>query len=240
MRKRRTGQNPLSQYPQQPNLQQTSPQQQYPQQQYPQQNQPSQPYPQNQFPNPMRQLQMTQMQSPFGNYFENGESDQNNMAQMPLGATSSLLSASQVGGLSSIAEKALGIQTTQAGSFWYEYAIAWLGRFPELSEFSLWIPRWNGRSQNFPQQASLQNPMMQPQLPPYPPTPPMQPMLRHRPNPYADVPSLYDLYAQYSKHPPMPLQRFGEDVFRNGTGNFDDCPWTCRSDPNTSWAPATV
>ena len=218
------GQNPLSQYPQQPNLQQTSPQQQYPQLQYPQQNQPSQPYPQN-LPNPMRQLQMTQMQSPFGNYFENGESDQNNMAQMPLGATSSLLSASQVGGLSSIAEKALGNSndTSSGLSGMNTQSLGSVGSLNSLS--SLFGSQGGmGGSQNFPQQASLQNPMMQPQLPPYPPTPPMQPMLRHRPNPYADVPSLYDLYAQYSKHPPMPLQRFGEDVFRNGTGNFDDLP----------------
>ena len=47
--------------------------------------------------------------------------------------------------------------------------------------------------------------------------------LRHRPNPYADVPSLYDLYSQYSGRPTL-LERFGADVFRNGTGNFDDLP----------------
>jgi len=47
--------------------------------------------------------------------------------------------------------------------------------------------------------------------------------LRHRPNPYADVPSLYDLYSQYSGHPPR-AERFGADIFRNGTGNFDDLP----------------
>lgn len=47
--------------------------------------------------------------------------------------------------------------------------------------------------------------------------------LQHRPNPYADVPSLYDLYSQYSGRP-APLERFGADIFRNGTGNFDDLP----------------
>jgi protein involved in polysaccharide export with SLBB domain len=34
---------------------------------------------------------------------------------------------------------------------------------------------------------------------------------------------LYDLYTQYSKRPPA-LERFGMDVFRNGTGNFDQLP----------------
>jgi protein involved in polysaccharide export with SLBB domain len=47
--------------------------------------------------------------------------------------------------------------------------------------------------------------------------------LRHRVNPYADVPSLYDLYTQYGRRSPA-LVRFGDDVFRNGTGNFDQLP----------------
>ncbi len=42
-------------------------------------------------------------------------------------------------------------------------------------------------------------------------------------NPYADVPSLYDLYSQYGVRSPE-LVRFGDDVFRNGTGNFDQLP----------------
>lgn len=50
-----------------------------------------------------------------------------------------------------------------------------------------------------------------------------QPVLTRRPNPYADVPSLYDLYAQYSRRSPV-LARFGLDVFRNGTGNLDELP----------------
>jgi len=52
---------------------------------------------------------------------------------------------------------------------------------------------------------------------------PDRPAIRHRPNPYADVPSLYDMYAQTSKRNPM-LERFAADVFRNGTGNLDDLP----------------
>lgn len=52
---------------------------------------------------------------------------------------------------------------------------------------------------------------------------PDHPIIQHRSNPYADVPSLYDLYAQYSKASPQ-LDRFGMDVFRNGTGNLDELP----------------
>jgi len=63
------------------------------------------------------------------------------------------------------------------------------------------------------------------------PKPPEQPVLRHRPNPYADVPSLYDLYAQYSKRTPR-LERFGEDVFINGTGNLDELPMDLPAGPD--------
>jgi protein involved in polysaccharide export with SLBB domain len=55
--------------------------------------------------------------------------------------------------------------------------------------------------------------------------------LRRRPNPYADVPSLYDLYSQYSKSSPV-LDRFGMDVFRNGTGNFDQLPMDMPAGPD--------
>ncbi len=48
-------------------------------------------------------------------------------------------------------------------------------------------------------------------------------VIRHRPNPYANVPSLYDLYSQVSRRSPV-LERFGADVFRTGMGNMDDLP----------------
>lgn len=47
--------------------------------------------------------------------------------------------------------------------------------------------------------------------------------MRRQPNPYASVPSLYDLYQQVSKRTPV-AQRFGLDVFQKGTGNFDRLP----------------
>ena len=58
-----------------------------------------------------------------------------------------------------------------------------------------------------------------------------RPLIRHRPNPCANVPSLYDLYAQVSRRPPM-LERFGMDVFRNGTGNSDDLPMDLPAGPD--------
>jgi protein involved in polysaccharide export with SLBB domain len=44
-----------------------------------------------------------------------------------------------------------------------------------------------------------------------------------RPNPYADVPSLYDLYVQAGTTN-RPLERFGLDVFRKNTANPDFIP----------------
>jgi len=50
-----------------------------------------------------------------------------------------------------------------------------------------------------------------------------QPTIQRRANPYADVPSLYDLYSQYSRRSSL-LTRFGTDIFETGTGNFDRLP----------------
>ncbi len=50
-----------------------------------------------------------------------------------------------------------------------------------------------------------------------------QPVLLHKADPYADVPSLYDLYQQYSKRN-IRLERFGAEVFENGTSNPDQLP----------------
>lgn len=54
-------------------------------------------------------------------------------------------------------------------------------------------------------------------------SPQLRPALEREPNPYADVPSLYDLYAQYASQSPT-LVRFGSQVFHTGTGNSDELP----------------
>src|SRR5216684_397713 len=45
----------------------------------------------------------------------------------------------------------------------------------------------------------------------------------HRANPYADIPSLYDMYVQASVHQ-RPTERFGLDVFRNSTNDPQAIP----------------
>ncbi len=58
-----------------------------------------------------------------------------------------------------------------------------------------------------------------------------RPVLGHRANPYADVPSLYDLYSQYSQRQPN-LARFGSDMFQNGLGNVDALPMDMPAGPD--------
>jgi polysaccharide biosynthesis/export protein len=45
----------------------------------------------------------------------------------------------------------------------------------------------------------------------------------HKQNPYADIPSLYDLYVQAASNDRTP-ERFGMNVFRNGTRDIDAIP----------------
>lgn len=57
-----------------------------------------------------------------------------------------------------------------------------------------------------------------------------RPQIRRQVNPYANVPSLYDLYTQVSPRPAM-LERFGVSIFRNGSGNIDKLPMDLPAGP---------
>ena len=225
-------QNPASQYPQQP-----YPQQQYPQQQYP----PSQAPEQAPSTDYRRQLQMTQMQ-PSQGYF-GMDSDQSEMASIQLDELPSLLSASQTGGLSGGGLSAGGLSSgmSRQGMGASGAGASGLSMSPDSSlgsalgsSFGSSIGSLLG-SQNgttgFPQQARLEDQTRVPLQQYSYPKPHQQPMLRHRTNPYADVPSLYDLYAQYSRRSPR-LERFGADVFVNGTGNLDELPMDLPAGPD--------
>lgn len=216
-------QYPASQYPSR---------QQHPQQQYPQQY-PQQQYPPSQTPQQgpssdyRRQLELTQTQ-PSQGYF-GMDSDQSEMASIQPDELPSLLSASQT---SSLSGQSKGMGPGGAGT-------SGLTMPPDLSSslgsslgssIGSMLGSQNGTS-GLPQQARLEDqnrlPLQQYSFP----KPAQQPMLRHQPNPYADVPSLYDLYAQYSKRSPR-LERFGEDVFLNGTGNLDELPMDLPAGPD--------
>jgi protein involved in polysaccharide export with SLBB domain len=58
-----------------------------------------------------------------------------------------------------------------------------------------------------------------------------RPQIRRHANPYANVPSLYDLYSQVSPRPAV-LEHFGANIFRNGTGNLDTLPMDLPAGPD--------
>ena len=139
------------------------------------------------------------------------DSDQSEMASIQPDELPSLLNASQTSGSSTFSQKGMGASGARHvgvdnGTRFGSSVGSALG-----SSIGSLLGSQSGTS-GFPQQARLENqtrfPLQQYSFP----KPPQQPMLRHRPNPYADVPSLYDLYAQYSRRSPR-LERFGEDVF---------------------------
>ena len=219
---------PAMQYPQQRYPLQY-PNQQYPAQQYPQQTYPPSQYqPQGQPLTPQRQLEMAEMRS--GDYFGN-DTDEAQMASIQPGELPSLLTASQTDITSGISKRGmLGAQSGLSGS-----GVSGLTLPPSLgtggSPLASLMTGRDTTNQLGTQQSRFENQMYSP----YPyyvsPKPAQQPKLRHRPNPYADVPSLYDLYAQYSRRSPK-LERFGEDVFENGTGNFDELPMDMPAGPD--------
>ena len=214
-------QYPGSQYPRQ---QQQYPLPQYPQQSYPPgQEQPEQNNPSTDY---RRQLQMTQAQ-PSQGYF-GMDSDQSEMASVQPNELPSLLNASQTGGMSG---RSMGSGENGMGALG-AMTPPNLGSSPNspLGSIGSMLGGPNQAS-GFPQQARLEDRYHFPQQQYWYPKPAQQPVLRHRPNPYADVPSLYDLYAQYSKRSPK-LERFGEDVFRNGTGNLDELPMDLPAGPD--------
>jgi protein involved in polysaccharide export with SLBB domain len=218
---------PPSQYPQQP----------YPQQQLPyQQNYPPQTYPpsQGQPYDNRRPVQITQMGS--GDYY-GMDVDENQMVFSDAEGMPNFMGTGQ-GGEMSPASLRGGMAGGGGGGGGESGGALGMAGGGGVSGLTL-PPSLGGASGSSPyaslmggrgaaselgsQQARFENQMR----PPYPrytlPKLPEQPKLRHPPNPYADVPSLYDLYAQYSRRPQQ-LQRFGEDVFLNGTGNVAELP----------------
>ena len=216
-------QYPQQQYPQQLYPQQQSPQQQYPMQPYP----PSQSMPQGPATDYRRQLELTQMQ-PSSGYFGATDRDESQMASIQPDQLPSLLSASQTDVSSALSGRGLSGMGSGVSGMTLPPS---LGSSSGLGLSLGSLMNGQGGASGFPQESRLDN-QMRPQLPPYfVPSLPRQPILRHRPNPYADIPSLYDLYAQYSRRS-IALERFGQDVFLNGTGNLEQLPMDLPAGPD--------
>lgn len=65
----------------------------------------------------------------------------------------------------------------------------------------------------------------------YQPKAKLEPALARVPNPYRDIPSLYDMYLQAQPRPPAPT-RFGSDVFENGTRDPELIPMDLPAGPD--------
>ena len=209
------------------------PQRPYPSQGYPvptQQYPPSQSTPQGPATDSRRQLELTQMQ-PFSGYFGGMDRDESQMASIQPNELPSLLSASQTDISSELSKKAsFGMGGGISGMTLPSSLGSSMGAGSSDALLGSLLNRQGGAS-GFPQESRLDN-QMPSELPPfYTPSLPRQPILRHRPNPYADVPSLYDLYAQYTRRP-IALERFGEDVFLNGSGNLNQLPMDLPAGPD--------
>jgi protein involved in polysaccharide export with SLBB domain len=223
-------QYPASQYPQQP-----YPQQQFPyQQNYPPQNPPSQGVPPGQpYGTPSRPVQITQTQS--GDYF-GMDTDESQVASMQPEQYPSLLTAIQPGQISAASLKSGGVPASGPGLS-SQGGVSGLTLPPSLggsgadSAFSSLTTGRSSVNELGTQQARFESPMRPPYSRYTPLKPSEQPRLRHPLNPYADVPSLYDLYAQYSRRSPR-LERFGADVFLNGTGNLNELPMDMPAGPD--------
>ncbi|PYX06776.1 MAG: hypothetical protein DMG88_17425 [Acidobacteria bacterium] len=186
---------------------------------------------------PRRQLQRTQMQAPFA---DSGDlqSTGSLLAKIQPDQLPALLNASSVDrSLLGTGQSRSGLGGLGAGNGISGAAAglnsnsSMLGQTP--SSLLNLLQGQNNNDDELPptQQAKLNNkfPLQSSQSPSL--SMPARPMLHHRPNPYADVPSLYDLYTQYSRRSPL-LERFGEAVFRNGTGNADDLPMDLPAGPD--------
>ncbi len=64
-------------------------------------------------------------------------------------------------------------------------------------------------------------------------------LMKRKPNPYADVPALFDLNKQVARRQPT-LERFGINVFTDGTGNYDDLPMDMPVGPEYILGPGDI
>lgn len=169
--------------------------------------------PQAQPRNPARELNRTQMESPpdsFDNPFEPLITDSGQMPRVRPDELPGLLRASAT-------ENSIAPPVGDAPRSLLDRGAANQPRVQQPDSMSNSI---SGGGE-FPRQASLEPRYRM--TGPVPDLTQSRTIIRHRANPYANVPSLYDLYSQVSRRSPV-LERFGADVFRAGMGNMDDLP----------------
>jgi polysaccharide biosynthesis/export protein len=142
--------------------------------------------------------------------------DQRSGYPASLGSQETLLTALREGGNQQLS----GVGRTQGNTTGESFSPLLLAQ-PELQSLSMSqlgqpsiessMPRTTGSMERLPSGRSAYNARIGPLA--------VEPVrMLHQSNPYANVPSLYDLYVQ-AVQPTRPLERFGLDVFRRGEEN---------------------
>ena len=192
------------------------------------------PQPQILAPSGPRAVQQTQMQYPMedsGGFGDSGGMGATGMQSISPDQLSGLMAArmasssggTQGGEIGDDGSSRLGLGTSSMGGMSGGMSASALTNpflNPSLSGSSPDFTQLG--TQQFPQQTNLRMPR-RPMTPSASDLGLDRPVLTHRPNPYADVPSLYDLYSQYSRRSPI-LTRFGSEVFQDDSGTFNGLP----------------
>ena len=201
---------------------------------------PSVPQPQNPATeNPQRRLEMTSLPQNEDSYDGMGiepvlpGSDSGMLTPISPEQLSGLLNASSSSALNTASLDGTSSRRSQAGSRQTPNYGALPAGTPAIGSMNASSPGQRPDFSARPAESELETSLTAPR--PQIPSPEDlnldRPQLRRRANPYANVPSLYDLYFQVSPRLSV-LEHFGESVFRNGAGNIDRLPMDLPAGPD--------
>jgi protein involved in polysaccharide export with SLBB domain len=185
--------------------------------------------------NPQRQVEMTGLQQNLDSYdgmgIESGAplSDTSAMSRIAPEQLAGLLNASSSSTLNAATLDGSASIRGRSSAQVPNYGGSLSAGNPALGAMNLGGADFGGRAADNELQSKLEYPRRQ--LPSAEDLNLDRPQIRRHANPYANVPSLYDLYSQVSPRPAV-LEHFGANIFRNGTGNLDNLPMDLPAGPD--------
>jgi protein involved in polysaccharide export with SLBB domain len=183
--------------------------------------------------NPQRQVEMTGLQQNLDSYDGMGSgaplSDSSAMSRIAPEQLAGLLNASSSSTLNAATLDGSGSVRGRSSALVPNYGSSLSAGNPALGAMNLGGVDLGGRAADNELQPKLEYPRRQ--LPSAEDLNLDRPQIRRHANPYANVPSLYDLYSQVSLRPAV-LEHFGANIFRNGTGNLDNLPMDLPAGPD--------
>jgi protein involved in polysaccharide export with SLBB domain len=185
--------------------------------------------------NPQRQVEMTGLQQNLDSYdgmgIESGAplSDASAMSRIAPEQLAGLLNASSSSTLNAATLDGSASIRGRSSAQVPNYGSSLSAGNPALGATNMGGGDFGGRAGDNELQSKLEYPRRQ--LPSAEDLNLDRPQVRRHANPYANVPSLYDLYSQVSPRPAV-LEHFGANIFRNGTGNLDNLPMDLPAGPD--------